>query len=913
MAVGEGKILELWRKKGLKKPTDVQKRAYGPIREGKNVLIIAPTGSGKTEAALIPVLAEMLSRDVKPVTTLYITPLRALNRDMLERIRWWGEQLGFRVDVRHGDTTQYRRSKQAKEPPHILITTPESLQAMLPAEKMGKHLENVQFVIIDEIHELVAEKRGYQLAVALERLREKTGKEFQRIGLSATVGSPEIVARYLAGCGRSAEIIDVSMKKEYRIRVFYPTPDEKDVSAAKKLGMSPEVYARVQKLRELVEKHKQVITFVNTRNMAEQLSLYFSAFHDRTDVHHSSLSKDVRLSVEKTFRSGEIRHLIATSSMELGIDVGDVDAVVQYGSPRQVARLIQRVGRSGHRWDLPSIGYVIALDENDFVEAAVIAKLATEHRIEEIRQEEKPYDVLAHQIVGILMDWGEIDIKEAYEIVRRAQPYENLTEEEFWDVVRQLESERFLRIRGDRITRSRDSWRYYYYNLSMIPDEEKFTVIDTVSNRRVASLDEDFVTSYLEGGTVFVVKGRPWRVVSIEEKKVYVEPSESLVGAIPAWIGEMIPVERTVAEEVWRERQRIGRKMETIGSVADVRDIDKVRDVFKDSPGENEVIIEESDEFVVIHVPLGSRGNATLSRLLAAEISRRHGIPIRVFSSPYAVVLEFPSPGFGAAGVERVLRTVDPEILDLVLENHITKTSMFKWRFIHVAKRFGLISRDAKLEKINVRRLVDALIDSPVYRETLKELYVEKLDVDAVREFLDDLRSGRRKIVVRKEIGRIGKMELSRALQVPELVNPETPEQTILELFKKRVMDKKVTLMCLSCGAEHVYRVAEVPDQPKCPACGSPLVAVVYDVEKARELLKKKRLSKGDERKMTELIRNAELVKEFGKKAVTTMAVTGIGSKTAAQILRIPYSGEEFWRALLDAERNYYRTKMFWG
>lgn len=911
--MGDEKILELWRKKGLKEPTEIQKRAYPLIRGGKNVVLIAPTGSGKTEAALIPVLAEMLNRDVKPITLLYITPLRALNRDLLNRIKWWGENLGFRVDVRHGDTTQYRRSKQANEPPHILITTPESLQAMLPAEKMGKHLENVQFVIIDEIHELVAEKRGYQLAVALERLREKTGREFQRIGISATVGSPEIVARFLAGRGRTAEIVDVSMKKEYRIQVFYPTPDRKAREEAKKLGLAPEVYARVQKLKELVEKHKQVITFVNTRNMAEQLSLYFSAFHDKTDIHHSSLSRDVRLNVEKTFKSGEIRHLIATSSMELGIDVGEVDGVVQYGSPRQVTRLIQRVGRSGHRWDLPSVGYIIALDPNDFIEAAVIAKLAQRKWLEPIRQEEKPYDVLAHQIAGILMDWGEISIRDAYEIVTRAQPFETLSEEEFWDVVRQLEGERFLRIKGDVITKSRDTWRYYYGNLSMIPDEEKFFVVDTISGKRVAMLDEDFVTSYLENGTIFVVKGRPWRVVSIEDRNVFVEPSERLVGAIPAWVGEMIPVDREVAREVFRERRRIAEGMETIGKVAEIRDIDKVRDTFSENPKEDVILIEQSEEYVVIHVPLGSKGNTTLSRLIAAELSRRYGMPVRVFSSPYAIVLEFPTPGFSVDEIERILKTVDPEVLDLVLENHITKTNLFKWRFIHVAKRFGLVSKNAKLDRINVRRLVDALVDSPIYREALKELYADKLDVDAVKELLDGIRSGRYRIERKKDVGKIGKMELSKALQVPELVNPDTPEHTILELFKQRVLDKTVTLMCTSCGAEHKYKVRDVPENIKCPRCGSPLVAVVYDVEKTRELLRKKRLTKREETKMLELIRNAELIKEFGKRAVITMAVTGIGSQTAARILRVPYNEEEFWRALLDAERNYYRTKMFWG
>ena len=907
--MGEERIVKLWKEKGLKEPTEVQKRAYPVIRSGKNVLIIAPTGSGKTEAALLPVLAEMLEGGAEPVTLLYITPLRALNRDLLGRVKWWGEKLGFRVDVRHGDTTRYARSRQAKEPPHILITTPESLQAILPAEKMGKHLENVRFVIVDEIHELAAEKRGYQLSVALERLRKKTGREFQRIGISATVGSPKTVAEFLAGKGRDVEVIDVSTEKEYRIKVFYPTAEE----GGNGLGLPPEVYARVKKLKEIVDSHKQVITFVNTRNMAEQLSLYFSALHDRTDVHHSSLSRDVRLSVEKTFKEGEVKHLIATSSMELGIDVGEVDAVVQYGSPRQVSRLIQRVGRSGHRWDLPSIGYIIALDPLDFVEAAVIAKLATKRWLEPVQQEEKPYDVLAHQIAGVLMDWGEISVEELYGIVTGAQPFKTLTMEELWAVIKQLEGERYLRVKGDVVTRSRDTWRYYYSNLSMIPDEEKFHVTDTISGKRVATLDEDFVASYLESGTVFVVKGRPWRVISIEDRKVFVEPSNTLVGAIPAWVGEMIPVEREVAREVFRERRRIAEGMETVGDVADVRDIDKVRGEFGGHPGDCDVLIEQSDEYVVVHVPLGSKGNTALSRLIAAEISRRHGIPVRVFSSAYAVVIEFPGPGFSADEIEKILRTVDPEVLEILLENHITKTNLFKWRFIHVARRFGLISKNAKMDKINVWKLVDAFADSPVYRETLKELYTEKLDVGSVKDLLEGLRSGKYRVVRRKGIGKVGKMELSKALQVPELVNPDTPEHTILEMFRRRVLEKKVTLMCTSCGAERIYRVKELPERVKCVRCGSPLLAVVHDAGRAREVIQKKKLNRKDEKKMLELIRNAELVKEFGRRAVIAMAVTGVGSQTAARILRTPYSEEEFWKALLDAEREYYRTKMFWG
>ncbi len=907
------KILKLWREKGFREPTLVQKKAYAPISAGKNVLIVAPTGSGKTEAALLPVLERVLSsgKEPEPIAILYITPLRALNRDMVERIRWWGESLGLKVDIRHGDTSQYRRSKQAEAPPHILVTTPETLQAILPAQKMGAHLKNVKTVIIDEIHELVGEKRGYQLAIALERLRRKTKREFQRIGISATVGSPKLTARFLGGSGRAVEITDASSEKKYEIQVLYPRPSDADVDAAKKMGMNPEIYARLRSISEILQRHRQVITFVNTRNMAEHLSLYFSAMHDSTDVHHSSLSRAVRENVEKTFKSGEIKHLIATSSMELGIDVGKVDAVIQYGSPRQVTRLIQRVGRAGHRHNETSVGYIIATDPVDFVEAAVIAKRAVDRRLEPARQEKNALDVLAHQIVGMLMDEGEIAASDAYETVKRAQPFEDLTEEDFTDVIRQLESERFLRVAGDRIRRTRDSWRYYYQNLSMIPDSERFAVIDVISNKKIASLDEDFVSTYLATGTVFIVKGRPWRVISIEEQKVYAEPSETMVGAIPSWIGEMIPVEEEVAREVVAERRRIRDGQPSITSVSRLSDIDAVRNWFKDSPDENTVRLEESERYVIMHVPLGSRGNATLGRLVASEITRRYGIPVRVFTSPYAVVFEFESEGFTADAVEQVLRSITPEVADILLENAVTKTNMFKWRFIHVARRFGLIAKHARLEKINVRRLLDALVGSPVYREAWKEILHEKLDIDAVRRFLEKLRRGEYKV----EKGRastVGKYELSKAANTPELVNPDTPEATILELFKKRILERKVTLACTSCGAHFTRVVKDVPDRPQCIRCGSTQIAVVHDPD-AVKVLRKKRPGKKDEQKMRELIRNATLVSEFGKRAIITMAVPGIGSQTAARILRQPYKNEdEFWKALLDAERTYFRTKMFW-
>ncbi len=875
---------------GIKELNEVQRMALKPILEGKNVLIIAPTGSGKTEAALIPVLNLLLHNKWEPVSVLYITPLRALNRDMLRRFERWGEVLGIRIGVRHGDTSSHERAKQAKNPPHILITTPETLQAILPAEKMGEHLKNVKVVIVDEVHELVGEKRGYQLSLALERLALRAG-EFQRIGLSATVGSPKVASKFLGGRDRRVEVIDVSAEKKYKITVLYPKPDEKTKKEAKELGFDPNVLARIKEILKILSKHKQVITFVNTRSMAEQLSYYLKKFHKETEVHHSSLSRETRVITEKLFKEGKVKHVIATSSLELGIDIGDVDAVIQYGSPRQVIRLVQRVGRSGHRLDKPSIGYVIATNHVDYLEALAVKEFAEKRKFEEVRYEENPLDVLAHQIAGFLMDWGEMEIDELYETVKRAFPFFNLGYSDFLDVVSQLESEGFLKSDGKRIRRSRWTWRYYYTNLSMIPDEEKYFVVDVATKKNVAMLDEDFVAEYIEVGAVFVVKGRTWRVLAVEGRDILVEEFPA-GGAVPAWIGEQIPVEEFVAKKVkeYLEKGRYG----------------EVGDYFKGYREPQEILIEKSGKYVILHAFLGSRGNQTLGRIVASEISRRYGVPVRIVSSPYTVVLEFPAEA-NPDVVKEVLQTVSPHMVDVLIERIIPRTSLFRIRFIHVARRFGLISRSAKVEKINVKKLVEAMSDSPIFRETMNEILVEKLDVDAVKRFLEGL--GKVKI---SKLTPLGRNELSTVLQTPDILIPEDPEKILLQKFKERILEKRVNLVCLYCGFSFSSRVKDLPERIECPKCGSPLVAVSFDPEFDTELVKKKKRGRKEDARYRSLLRSAELVKTFGKKAVIAQAVEGIGSLTAARILKTPYNEEEFWKALMEAEREYFRTRMFW-
>ena len=337
---------------GFSEPTLPQTLAFPKLLDGKNVLLVAPTGSGKTEAVLLPVFSKLIedqSQCKKGVRVLYITPLRALNRDMLKRMTLWAEKLNLTVELRHGDTEQKTRRMQAKKPPTMLVTTPETLQAVLPGTQMRQHLRNVEFVIVDEVHDLASSKRGAQLSLALERLQLVTGKEFQRIGLSATVGNPQEIAKFIAGTRRKISIIQASPEKSYRYNVENPSPIEVDFEMAGKLETSPEAAARIRRILELVDSHNSTLIFVNSRTVAEVLGHKLQQLNrDDVAVHHGSISKEERIGVEAAFKNGQLKAIICTSTLELGIDIGNVDLVVQYMSPRQVNSLIQRVGRSGH-------------------------------------------------------------------------------------------------------------------------------------------------------------------------------------------------------------------------------------------------------------------------------------------------------------------------------------------------------------------------------------------------------------------------------------------------------------------------------------------------------------------------------------------------------------------------------------
>lgn len=378
---------------GLEEPSDIQQIAIPPILEGRNVLVIAPTGTGKTLASVLPIFNMFIERrsagETKGISILYVTPLRALNRDIVRRLTDIGRELDIKVQVRHGDTTQSARTAQARAPPEMLVTTPETLQAILPGKRMREHLKGVMWVVVDEIHELATDKRGIQLAIALERLQHLAGHSFQRIGLSATVGEEEKVGQFLVGADRTVTVAKSRELRQVQIGIQYVTPNHSDTTDAERFGLPPTTIARSKRIAELIAENRSTLVFTNTREQAEAVGSQLHALKPDLPVrvHHGSLSREIREEVENAFHDGSLKGVICTSSLELGMDIGRVDYIVQYMSPRMSTRLIQRIGRSGHTLRGTAQGTIIGAWADDLLEAAVLA--ANSRKLRELRKQ--PY------------------------------------------------------------------------------------------------------------------------------------------------------------------------------------------------------------------------------------------------------------------------------------------------------------------------------------------------------------------------------------------------------------------------------------------------------------------------------------------------------------------------------------------
>jgi len=810
---------------GIVEPTPPQERAMGLISKGRSVLLVAPTASGKTEAALLPVFDSYLreKRVANGVAIVYITPLRALNRDIERRMMFWAMQLGVNIQVRHGDTSQVQRRRQTVRPPEMLITTPETLQAVMPSKAMRRHLRGVRWVIVDEIHDLAASKRGAQLTVGLERLEKIAGRPFQRIGLSATVGNPEEVARFLGGT-HPVEVVEVEVDKAYRYEVEFPEPIDEDFDLSDDLSTTPNAASRLRRMRDLVEGHNSTLIFVQGRGQAESLGHKLSKIDPLIEVHHGSLSREQRHLIEDRFKAGELKAIVCTSTLQLGIDVGEVDLCVQYLSPRQVSTLIQRVGRAGHALGRRSEGVLLTAYGEDALESIVTAERARRGELEETQFHVEPLDVLAHQVVGLTLDLGKVAEDEGYGLVTKAYPFRGLGRGEFEEVLGFLRHIGLIEREGGSLKRTKKGRKYYYENLGMINDERRYPFINVITDRVIGTVGDEFWTLRARLGLNVILRGRVWRIIQIDEERgvLHALPSDDPLGALPGWDGELIPVPREIAEEVGDLREEIAGELEKSGSKeeavraladrlrADEASIRAAADEVEAHtrlgfplPDKHRVLLEAYDKYLVVHSSYGERVNRTLGAILDALLSD-HDLIYGWWNDPYRILVEAPRrlDRYDMRKVEELLGSTTGEDAERLLTEFLEARFPFRYKMKFIAERFGVIPRGKTLNSESLENLHNRFRDTPIYRETLREAYQEKLDLETVKEMFSGMASGDIQVssVLTRAPSPLARHILERYAEVEELMESSYTVPDQLDYMKKSLNSRTVQLACMECG-----------------------------------------------------------------------------------------------------------------
>lgn len=802
-----------WFKRKFGSFTPPQRYAIMEIKRKRNVLICSPTGTGKTLAAFLAILDELFSLGERGeledgVYCVYVSPLRALNNDIkrnleepLREIREIAEEMGvnlpeIRVDVRTGDTPTSRRQRQLRKPPHILITTPETLAIVLSAPKFRERLRSVRYAIVDEIHELSSSKRGVHLSLSLERLRELCGRNFVRIGLSATQAPLEEIAKFLVGYengrDRGCVIVDVSYTKKLDLRVLCPVDNIVDASASE---ISDAIYKLLDKL---ISEHRTTLVFTNTRSGTERVvyhlrKMFGDKYVDNISAHHSSLSRNIRLEVEERLKRGELKAVVCSTSLELGIDIGYIDLVVQIGSPKSVSRALQRVGRAGHRLHDVSKGRIIVVDRDDLVECSVMVKCAYEGMIDRVRIPKNCLDVLAQHIMGMSLErkWG---VREAYDVITRSYCYRDLDFETFLDLLRYLAGYHAeLRDRkvygkiwldeGEMVFGRRGKYARVIYseNIGTIPDEVSVDVF-TLDGRYIGTIEEEFLERLLPGD-IFVLGGRTYEFVKARGLRAYVRPAEGQKPTVPAWFSEMLPLSFDLAMRINEFRKKIkemldsgARRNEIVQYLMreyylDEKSANSIYDYFLEQylytdgiiPNHEEILVEKfRDEMgricLVFHTLFGRRTNDALSRAYAYRLSQRLRCNVGIAVTDNGFMLILPRD-----------KDVDPEMLDgliksneleEILKRAIERTELFKRRFRHCASRGLLVLRSYKGHKISVSKqqltsqsLLRAIKrigeNFPILKETYREILEDVMDIHSAREVLRWIESGRSKLIFR--------------------------------------------------------------------------------------------------------------------------------------------------------------------
>ncbi len=889
---------------GFSKLTEIQKNAVPYIFSKEDCIVTAPTGSGKTECSVIPIFSHLNKTKQKgKIKALYVTPLRALNRDVFRRITDYAHKDELEIEIRHGDTPQSTRKKISNAPPDVLITTPETLVILLTQEKMLSALSELEWLVIDEIHELLANERGSQLSLSMERLQYNSNKRIVRIGLSATIGNIDDASHFLVGTAKPCKIIEDESIRKYDVEIKYVDGSISEVADS--------IIEHVTKLKL----QTPILLFTNTRGESEFLA---SIMREKTsmniELHHGSLSRQVREETEGILRTGRSGIVVCTSSLELGLDIGSVELVIHYGSPRQVSKLMQRIGRSKHSNNSSASGLIITnIADDEFETHAILARIKN-RSIEEQKIHDNSFDVLAHHLVGLTMQLGEVTVDLAYKIIKQAYPFRNLKLEDLSNILEILDSIYILFYDKNKMLfrKKSNSFRYYFENLSTIPDILKFKVFDSVGKKIIGTLDQRFVGDFGEDGNIFVLRGMQWRILNIDEKslQVNVEPISKGGKKVPYWEGENIPVDYLTAQKVGELRNKAKNGLLSVHNKT-------ISELNIPIPDQRTIVVESirTEGIVVIHSCFGTKINSTLATILSSLLSSRLGFIVESRSDAYRIVLTS-----NARIHEKLFHETLNEKFDIfdIVSASLIGTHNVNWRTWCVAKKFGMVGRGGVYDRKSGHFLYERYQNTPVVKEALRELFHDKFDLGGAGRILTQIRNN--EIITKwNNVTKFSKLAEPLLDHTTKYYSsPASVDKGILDLVKKRLLKTKHRLICARCGKwQRLVLTNEVKENLVCKYCkGRQITATFYsDYDLVKIIQKKhrrKKLTPEENHKFNRAWKVASLIETFGKVALIVLSGYGVGADTGARILRNMTDEEIMYKQIYEAERQYVMTRGFW-
>ncbi len=859
--------------------TPPQKGAIPHIKEGTNTLVCAPTGSGKTLASFIGIIDELLKRErtdesglENSVYCLYISPLKSLANDihrnltrpieeLTQLLEERGDSIEIRHAIRHGDTSDYERQRMLEETPHILNTTPETLAILLNSPKFKRKLETIEYVIVDEIHSLASNKRGTHLAVSLERLERLCVDSPTRIGCSATVEPLETIGEFLVGGSpgsdkeddgmgenerwhpREYEVVDARFVREFDLELHCPADDLIETPRA---VLTDRFY---EKLDGLIAEHTNTLVFTNTRSGAERVlhNLRERSEYDESNsgCHHGSLSKDRRMAIEQQLKDGTLDVVTTSTSLELGIDMPHIDLVVQVGSPKSVASLLQRVGRAGHRIGQTVTGRIIALDRDELVECAVMVKKAEEGFIDRVFIPENAQDVAAQHVYGMAIN-GPLPDAEIRSVLKSAYPYRNYTNEEYESLFRYLTADYegmedknvYAKVWRDENDppggehhydefdpgtmlvgkRGRLARVIYMTNIGTIPDSFSCEVFTRSDSEWIGQLDESYLDT-LEADDVFVLGGERYEYRYRRGSKVYVDPTNDRP-TVPSWFSERLPLSYDLGCEILEFKRELLERLDSRGPPAvrrwlrelpldenSVRGLTRMFDAQRRYAGMES--ISTSDRLTIeieldrdayrrnyyIHANYGRRFNDGLSRLLAYRCAQRANANVKVAVADHGFTLSMPLNR--KVDIESLLRDLEPENVRENLRSALSGTDLLKRYFrinatrsLMILKRYKGYEKSASQQQVSSEMLLGFAEDKPkfaVIEETYREILEDKLNVEAIERFTTDMRAGDIDLVTTRVDSPTPLAFGLATLMASDVVLAED-ESAVLQEFHERVM-----------------------------------------------------------------------------------------------------------------------------